>query len=341
MIKEGKNINYKKYKKNKEEYGKYLNKFINNVKENNKEYSIKYYEIKTFYPLHGGITNYFHFMTSVFIPLVLAQNYFIKNNIQPVFIINDNLGPMLRILNELPIDIKIKCQNPKYFEKLEKEGMITEKLFRSYDIHPYGEIRKRDLELINIGYAGIITPKIRSTINNWMQYCIEKYDMNIIKKYDILIIERKVNISYKTIIFSKNEKEQSNTKFNKLMKHSGQELRSIINHSEFVNFIKEYYRDRSVLNVSLDYMPLFDQYQLFNNAKIIFAQHGAALFNIMFMKNDSKLIEIIYRKKLEIEDWFDSYGKLSNIKHYKYITEESHTKIDTIIFNKYLVDNKI
>jgi len=88
-------------------------------------------------------------------------------------------------------------------------------------------------------------------------------------------------------------------------------------------------------------MSIFDQYQLFNNAEIIFAQHGAALFNIMFMNNNSKLIEIIDKNKNEIEDWFSFYGQLSKIKHYKYITEEGHTTINLDSFKKYLIDNKI
>jgi capsular polysaccharide biosynthesis protein len=125
------------------------------------------------------------------------------------------------------------------------------------------------------------------------------------------------------------------------MKYTGSELRSIINHKEFVDFIKKYYYNKSVINVSLDYMPIFDQYQLFNNAKLVFAQHGASLFNIMFMKKDSKLVEIIDKNKNNIEDWFSFYSTLSNIKHYKYITDEAHTKIDINIFRKYLTDNKI
>ena len=331
------------YKKNIEKYKKYLDIFINNIKENNNNLTIKYFEIEKFYPLHGSILNYFHFMTSVFIPIVLAQNYFIKMNISPVFILNDNFGPMLRILNELPIDIKLKCQNPKYFKRLEKKNIIIKKLFRSYDIHPSKEIKKRDMELIKKGYSGIITSNIRDIINKWMGYNIEKYNMYIVNKYDILIIERKVNKSYKTIITNKDEKDElkEETKFNKLMKYTGSELRSIINHKEFVDFIKKYYYNKSVINVSLDYMPIFDQYQLFNNAKLVFAQHGASLFNIMFMKKDSKLVEIIDKNKNNIEDWFSFYSTLSNIKHYKYITDEAHTKIDINIFRKYLTDNKI
>jgi hypothetical protein len=283
-------------------------------------------------------------MNSVFVPIIIAQDYFTKNNIIPVFILNDNFGPMLRILNELPIDIKLRCQNPKYFSRLEKEGLITKKVFRSYDIHPSEGIKKRDIEeLIPIGYAGIITNNIHNIINNWMYNSIIKYNMNIVTNIDILVIERKVNKSYKTIITNKNEKydKKNETKFNKLTKHTGSELRSIINYKEFYNFIKNFYNNKTVFSVSLDYMPIFDQYQLFNNAKIIFAQHGACLFNIMFMKNNCKLVEIIDKNKIEIENWFPFYGKLSNINHYQYITEESHTTIDIDNFKKYLVDNKI
>jgi len=220
MSKITKTKKHNNYEESINKYKKYLDIFINNIKDNNDtNLSIKYYEIKKFWPLHGSIINYFHFMTSVFIPLVLAQCYLTKNNIFPVFIVNDNFGPMLRILNELPIDVKIKCQNPKYFHSLEKKNMIIPKLFRSYDIHPNGAIKEKDMERINIGYAGLITPDIRIVINTWMNESIKKYDMDIIKKFDILIIERKINKSYRTVITPKNEiNNNKNTKNTKNIK---------------------------------------------------------------------------------------------------------------------------
>jgi capsular polysaccharide biosynthesis protein len=225
--------------------------------------------------------------------------------------------------------------------------MITEKVFHSFNIHPTTGPKEKNILLIKKGYASIFTLKMHKIINNWMQSNIKLYNLNIIKKVDILIIERKENKSYKTLVL-KNDLENDiknklaqNNKLNKLMKHTGKSLRSIINHKELVEFIKKYYPKKSVINVSLDYMPIFDQYQLFNNAKIIFAQHGASLANIIFMKKDSKLIEIIDKNKHNIENWFLQYSEACKVKHFQYITEKAHTTINLEHFKKYLVDNKI
>ena len=51
-----------------------LNKSIKKEEINN----IKYIEIKTFYPLHGAIFNYYHFCMSTLIPIILDSLYYQK-----------------------------------------------------------------------------------------------------------------------------------------------------------------------------------------------------------------------------------------------------------------------
>jgi capsular polysaccharide biosynthesis protein len=146
----------------------------------------------------------------------------------------------------------------------------------------------------------------------------------------------------------KDRNKSSNTKrdnyikiINKLLKVSGKETRSIVNHKEFVEFIKKKFNKKKILNISLEYISIFDQYTLFNNAKIIFAQHGASLTNIIFMKPKTKFIEIIDKDKYNDENWFLDIGIASKIEHYQYITEAPHVKIDLEDFKNYLIDNNI
>jgi hypothetical protein len=319
-----------------------LNKSIKKEEINN----IKYIEIKTFYPLHGAIFNYYHFCMSSLIPIILDSLYYQKKNIYVVFIINDNFGPMLRILLELPIDIKMKKYMLDY-DELFNQNKIEQKLYASYDIHPKDPIRKYDLSLIKKDYAKIINYDVIKKIQEWFNISISKFNLNITEKYDILIIERKINKSYDTMKLKNRNKTHDTKKndyikiVNKLLKVSGKETRSIINHKEFVEFIKNKYKKKKILNISLEYISIFDQFILFNNAKIIFAQHGASLTNIIFMKPKTKLIEIIDTDKYQHENWFIDIGKASKIDHYQYITESPHVNIDLDDFKKFLMENKI
>lgn len=121
------------------------------------------------------------------------------------------------------------------------------------------------------------------------------------------------------------------------MKTSGEERRSIKNHEKFVKNIRNIFVDSDIINISLENLPLFDQYFLFNNSKIVIAQHGAALGNIVFMKENSIVIEIISKTKLyKGEDWFSPISKECGIKHYQFITEEEHAIIDNSKFKKFI-----
>jgi hypothetical protein len=269
-----------------------------------------------------------------------------KKGIEPVYIFNTNFGPMLRILMELPINIKFRYSDIELCQKLDKDKLIEQKLFKAYDMHPNPDILKRNLVMKKKGYGDFLKHSDYTNINKWMNDNIKKYDLDLVKKYDILIIERKVHKSYEIVNSLKNTSKQSddksyNNKLKELFKHSGKELRSIINHKEFVKFIKNLFPKKKVLNISLEYTSIFDQYKLFNNAKLIFCQHGASLSNIIFMKKDTQLVEIINKSKYESDNWFLPLSNVCKIKHHQYVTDEAHVNIDLDDFKMYLEKEKI
>jgi hypothetical protein len=325
---------------------KMVDNMYKNIKSNKETNEIKYIEIKKIYPLHGSVQNYYHFMMSVFIPLLLDTFEYLKKGIEPVYIFNTNFGPMLRILMELPINIKFRYSDMELCQKLDKDKLIEQKLFKAYDMHPNPNILKRNLVMKKKGYGDFLKYNDYTNINKWMKENTKKYDLDLVKKYDILIIERKVHKSYEIVEDLKKTKKEVddksyNNKLKELFKHSGKELRSIINHKEFVKFIKKLFPKKKVLNISLEYTPIFDQYKLFNNAKLIFCQHGASLSNIIFMNKDSQLVEIINKSKYELDNWFLPLSNVCKIKHHQYVTDEAHVNIDLDDFKKYLEKEKI
>ena len=83
-------------------------------------------------------------------------------------------------------------------------------------------------------------------------------------------------------------------------------------------------------------MPIFEQYYIYNNAKLLIAQHGAGLSNIIFMQNKSSVIEIINKERLT-ENWFLELSKnCNNLNYNQYLTDEEMVNIDLDKFKLFL-----
>ena len=189
-------------------------------------------------------------------------------------------------------------------------------------------------------YAGIFTNSLRKIINKWFIEQINTYNFFVhsnynIKNIDIIIIERKINVSFKTE-YSKNIVKSENKKLYDSKKKSGAQRRYIINHAKFVQCIKDYFPKKNVINISTEYMPIFEQYYIYNNAKLLIAQHGAGLSNIIFMQNKSSVIEIINKERLT-ENWFLELSKnCNNLNYNQYLTDEEMVNIDLDKFKLFL-----
>ena len=272
-----------------------------------------------FGPLHGTVQHYYHFFYGVLIPLIIEYIELNKQKKNPTFLIEDGLGPMIRLLSDLPLDFKFIFKN----DSLDLYTPYEKLYIRPMDIHPSGE-DKRDAKWLNIGWAQLCTHDVKKDIQKWFNNNIKIHDLFVkpFPKYDIVIIERKTNIAFKSMKFEKN------TTLSNRFKTSGSDRRSIINHNELVNSIIKYFPKLKCISISLDHLPLFEQYILFNNAKFVIAQHGAAISNIIFMKDKTILIEIISNVLLNSkENWFNPVAKMSKIIHHQYITSNEKVKV--------------
>lgn len=279
--------------------------------------------------LHGSIKHYFHFFYGVFIPLLLEYIKYSKEYSHVVFIIDDDLGPMLRILLELPIDIKLKTFMPDYDSITD----LSVQYLQPMDFHPNNN--DGDKNKLKKGWAKKLTYDDYDKINHFMKNSIDTKDLLTCTNavYDIIIIERKNNIAYTSTYYDKTNKNKD------IMMTSGSDRRQILNHTDLIREIQHKFNKYSVKNISLEHLSIFSQYWLFSNAKIVIAQHGASLSNILFMKKDSILIEIISKVKLDNdENWFKPFSEICKIKHYQFITETEHTEIDIDKFIKFTTD---
>lgn len=290
------------------------------------------------YSLHGSISHYYHFFFGILIPLI--KFYSELPDQDATLIVSDELGTsMLRLLFSLPIDIKYK-------PTVQYDNLIDVHI-QPMDIHPNKVIdnksdnNKKDLILVKKGYAQHFTYDVKKQVCKWLSSQFKLYDLDLLTEYyDIVIIERKIDKKFHTIGFN-------SSKYGDMFRRSGAERRTISNHNDIVNLIKQKYKVKT-LSISLEHLPFFNQYKLFRHAKIVVAQHGASLANICFMHKNTLVIELISDLILKKrENWFMEISKKSRVKHIQYITksitdsllELDIATIDIDDFNNFLKAN--
>lgn len=310
----------------------------------------EYIYITDIYSLHGDVTHYAHFILCVLIPLILYDYKIKKDKLNVVYIINKSikdLEPLTRILFELPIKLEIITNKDLYKFKNKLKSIKLD----LYDVLAYQRYLDMDLvrkaENLELKYlpsyyknsriiynlkdsrAKIFTYSKYLIINKYMKEHIK----NVYDKYDIIIIDRKTNNKYKNIKYD-------NPKYEKVMKTSGSERRTITNIIELYKMIKLYFPQYSCKIISLENKNIFEQYYLFHNAQIVIAQHGAALANVIFMKSGKTVIEITPESYYYNSNFCNPLCNAIKLKHLQYITKDTlhdpNTKINIIDFKKYL-----
>ena len=280
-------------------------------------YKNNYYKNNN-YTLGGSITHYYHFLLGFLIPFILdisTEDYSKKT-----YIFNDIFGPMTKIMLQLPLDIKIGFKSKIKYKT---------RYWKPLDVN----IKERQEKLYTI-----FTFKNYITIQLLFNKLQKQYELTLpIIKYDVILIERKVDISYKTTEYKK-----KNNPFYEIYKTSGNERRSIVNFDELYLFCVSYYKKYKILKISLEHLPFFEQYNLFNNAKIVILQHGAAVGNVIFMKPNTTIIEFIPQTIFVKTDSniFPPLSITCKVNHYQYLTNSNHATIDINKFKYYLNDIK-
>ena len=315
---------------------------------------------------YGTITNYCHFLFAVLIPLLY---YDIKSNSKYTYVMKINLGNMFKILQlifgeRVKADyinmnfIDITGDKYNYFDTyitLLKNKNNSDILLDAFDI-----FTDQKYKLITKNYDHLEFKKLEELYTNYHYYKNIKKDMNLsdfkkiqkellknknryhqlfytnryitLMKYRPVIIDffesKIINKSKYQIILIERKIPQ---KFgNNLKNNSAGQRRIIYNHDELKNKLTKLYKSK-FLNIMLDDLSIYEQFNIFRNAKVIICQHGTALCNIFFCK-DSKIIEI----SPEWNDNHNSFKNLSNFVNLKYveIKQDRMTRKEFISFNK-------
>ena len=210
----------------------------------------------------------------------IINNIYTYDKVIRIKNLDQTLGNFVKIYEDV-MNIKSEEYSEKEFNKLDIETIILPPKEQYYDI-----------KYINI---------FRDFIFNRYKINPSKYLENYPK---VLLIKRGGRIE----LIDDPELKHENTNVT-----TGSERREIDNIEE----IEKYLKQKSIL---LEGIKFEEQIKLFNNAKVIIMAHGAAMSNIIFCKENTKIIEICDRNY----SFFNMVAKKLGLHHTK--IEENNSK---------------
>lgn len=274
--------------------------------------------------LEGNISHYYHFFFGALIPLTMRH----LENLDEKFIIVSNIGPFKQIFNDLfPTGTIVEYRDPilrssavrgknywdeKGMNQYRIKGTPKEEELQAYDIFREEFITGKKKRDGGINYDHVVEGNIFEDLYNFRgqfsQFIEIQMPENIehCKTYEILLIERSIDPYFV-------EQTRINESIDPYFT-SGSQRRYIRNHQELSERLEGIYGSDRFGNIILEGKTIFEQYQLFKNAKIIIAQHGAALANIYFCNPTATIIEVTCPWENEGHH-FRNLSKFLNLKY--------------------------
>jgi len=241
---------------------------------------------------HGSVEHYFHFLLGYCIPLV---HYFLKNRpaLQAKLLVR-SCGPLTHILDDLPINLRI-------LPKAEHNLLLSN--------NNYVELHGFDLPQY---YSYSVFTEFRS----FVQETAEERKCAA-PRAPILLIEREASHSF----YESHEAE---------IKSSGAARRALKNHQELASWLITAHPQSS--NIQLLGDSLYDQFARFHSSDLVIAQHGAALGNILFMKEGSRVIEIGSGKTKPRSRIFEALCATMRLKYFHLAASDDFPTINLSAF---------
>ena len=201
----------------------------------------------------GNIYHYFHFFFNCFVPLVVYQE---KNPKVLLILCGSRVGGLFSVLKDIIPSLKEIDECPqKVLQMPEFDGNLGRNIIR-----------------ITASDRNLIIDKLNRLSNK---------NASFAHTIQILLIGRastQVNSHQRLLSSSFSQK-------------SGSERRYINNFNDLETALRT--RSQGVVTTYLEQTPVVEQFQMFQNARIIIAQHGASLSNIFFAGvNTMGIIEI-------------------------------------------------
>lgn len=257
------------------------------------EQLLRYNIISIAFKCHeGSVTHYYHFFFSALVPLV---EYHLTRPRHAFRIVSD-IGPFKSVLTELPLNIfevlgptipTTAVHDDKSLPHTLEKGVLV---LPAYDVY--------NSQLYSDPYVSLISPSTRQRILDYFSSSIPSYIKHVAVP-PVLLIRRARDTYYSSACIDRTSIYQT----------SGAARRSITNHDELLSALQHKFGASAVADISLERTSIYYQYRIFSEASVVIAQHGAALANIFFMRNDALVVEIS-------PPWSRSYAHFKNLAHH-------------------------
>lgn len=240
----------------------------------------------------GKLYHYAHFICDCLFPEIINNIYYVKHIIR-VKNIDQTIGNFDKIYTEVMKVNNIELIKP-IFNKLNVKTIIY-KNKEQYISKPY--------------------------FNKFRNYIFSRYNINHLL-YDInypevILIKRDGRIN----LINNVELTKQNYNFT-----TGKERREIKDIDKVEEYLTQKYENK-FKGIFLEHISFKEQVKYFNNAKLIICAHGAAMSNMFFCKEETKILEVTCNCKW---DFFNKIIKILNLKHIKCMNNECNEIINYI-----------
>jgi Glycosyltransferase 61 len=254
---------------------------------------MRYIEILNIRARVGSVEHYYHFMFGFLIPLA---HYLSQTRESDIYFLR-SCGPMNQKLLELNIS-KLIFVTKETLPRLFKDYKVTSLI--GFDWHDYYNLT------VFMQSRAYLLKKLFAE-DNTSHYPSQDHPQ-------IVLINRETADPFYQSAFAES-------------KTSGRDRRSIPNFSELSAEVEAAGLNATTAN--LDFATLKQQAELFGNANIVVAQHGAALANIFWMRPKTKIIEICPQTLDDDHKMlFRKLAELMDVDYEVVFQESDHTRVD-------------
>lgn len=240
----------------------------------------------------GSVEHYYHFFVGFLVPLV---HWYCSTEAQRTYprIYIRSCAPLDHIIFE--IDLKgVVVLNRELHKALESEPEYDGNCLEHVVLEGYDHPTRYSKEVFDY-----VKSRIESRLFLKMERLIKKVTQR--KSEKILVINRSAPNYY----YSSDKSE---------IKTAGTDRRSIPNFDEIIELLPK----ENTVSTTMEGKTLREQFLLFSNAKIVVAQHGAALANIIFCVADTRVVEIIPQDLPQSILATNHFGELAKRLHLEY-----------------------
>ena len=253
----------------------------------------------------GSVEHYYHFFMGFLVPLVHWYYSTEARRTYPRIYIRS-----CALLDSIVFEIDLKgvvVLNRELHKSLESEPEYEDNYLEHVVLEGYDHPTRYSKEVFDY-----VKSRVESLFFLKMERSVKKITQR--KSEKILVINRSTPNYY----YSSDKSE---------IRTAGTDRRSIPNFNEIIELLPK----ENTVSTTMEGKTLREQFLLFSNAKIVVAQHGAALANIIFCGADTRIVEIVPQdlpQSILVTNYFGELAKRLHLEYACVRQTSRHSNVD-------------